>query len=393
MPLRQSNRFPHVQSTAQEHPHGFRADWDRLLRTAPDRRRLLRWLGAGGATTLPLLGCGGGGTADTDSALPASSTATVDTRFFANLSVTGERVFAQAVSTTDSAAVFAFAEQAYPTVFPAGSTTQSATEYLFRFYANTGNYIGVTADSVYVLGPITAQTLVNVGTVAQVLALASGSTVTSCSTIPAETAGPYPGDGTNSNSTGVANALTLSGIVRSDIRSSIAGATGVATGVPLTVRLKLVNTSASCANLAGYAVYLWHCDALGRYSMYSSGATSENYLRGVQVADAAGEVSFTTVFPGCYSGRWPHIHFEVFRSVAQATSGNNDIRTSQLAFAQEICAAVYATSGYTGSAGNLAQISLASDNIFSDGFSLQMASVTGSVSAGYQATLQVGVAG
>src|SRR5262245_52549372 len=55
-----------------------------------------------------------------------------------------------------------------------------------------------------------------------------------CSTIPQETAGPFPGDGTNG-----ANALALSGIVRSDIRSSIGGAAGVAAGVPLALRLTL----------------------------------------------------------------------------------------------------------------------------------------------------------
>src|SRR6185369_5639030 len=113
-----------------------------------------------------------------------------------------------------------------------------------------------------------------------------------------ETAGPYPADGSNAN----LNALALSGIVRSDIRSSIAGATGVAAGVALTVRLALVNTNGSCADLAGYAVYLWHCDRDGQYSLYSAGVTGENYLRGVQVSDSDGMVSFTTIFPGCYSG-------------------------------------------------------------------------------------------
>ena len=219
------------------------------------------------------------------------------------------------------------------------------------------------------------------------------TTVGNCSTIPAETAGPYPGDGTNSNSSGVANALLLSGIVRSDIRSSIGSASGTAAGVPLTVTLTLVNTSASCAVLAGYAVYLWHCDAGGNYSMYSSSVVNQNYLRGVQVSDGTGQLTFTTIVPGCYSGRWPHIHFEVFRTLAEATGGTNDVRTSQLALPQAVCETVYAQSGYSGSAANLAAISLGSDNIFSDGVSLQMATVTGSVSAGYAATLQVGVAG
>ncbi len=224
----------------------------------------------------------------------------------------------------------------------------------------------------------------------------TGTTTTtstgSCSVIPEETAGPYPGDGSNSSSGGIANALALSGIVRSDIRTSVAGATGAAAGVPLTVKLQLVNTSGSCASLEGYAIYLWHCDALGRYSMYSSGVTAENYLRGVQATDASGVATFTTIVPGCYSGRWPHIHFEVYRSTTTATQYSNKLKTSQLAMPQAVCQAVYAGSGYSGSAANLAAVSLASDNIFSDGYATQLATVTGDATSGYVATLQVGIA-
>lgn len=224
----------------------------------------------------------------------------------------------------------------------------------------------------------------------------TGSTTTpgTCSVIPAETGGPYPGDGTNSNGSGIANALTLSGIVRSDIRSSIVGSSAVAAGVPLTVTLKLVNTGASCASLAGYAVYLWHCTREGGYSMYSSGITGENYLRGVQVSDANGEVTFTTIVPGCYSGRWPHIHFEVFSSVAAATTlpAGDAVRTSQLALPKAMCDTVYATSGYSASVSNLANISLSSDNVFgNDSAAQQMPTVSGSVATGYVASLTVGV--
>lgn len=223
----------------------------------------------------------------------------------------------------------------------------------------------------------------------------SGTTGTtgdgSCSQIPNETAGPYPGDGTNSNASGVANVLTQSGIVRSDITGSFGGASGTASGIPLTLRLQIVNSARSCASLAGFAVYVWHADALGRYSMYSSGATGANYLRGVQVTDSSGYVTFTSIFPGCYDGRWPHIHFEIFPSLASATSGSNDIKTSQLALPQSVCQAVYADAAYSGSASNLSRVSLASDNVFSDGSGLQLASVNGSNSAGYVATLTVGV--
>jgi protocatechuate 3,4-dioxygenase beta subunit len=219
-----------------------------------------------------------------------------------------------------------------------------------------------------------------------------GTTTTGCSVIPAETEGPYPGDGSNSASGSIANVLALSGVVRSDIRASIAGASGVATGVPLQVIIELVNTNASCADLSGYAIYLWHCDALGRYSMYSSGVTGENYLRGVQATGSDGTATFQTVYPGCYAGRVPHMHFEIYRSTNTATNWNNKLRTSQLCFPSDVNTAVYATSGYGSSAANNNAISLTSDGIFSDGYTTQLATVTGSVSAGYVATLRVGIA-
>ena len=148
------------------------------------------------------------------------------------------------------------------------------------------------------------------------------TTVSSCALIPEETAGPYPGDGTNTANGSVVNVLTQSGVLRSDIRSSFGTLSGTAGGVPLTVALKLVNSANSCANLTGYAVYLWHCTREGEYSLYAATLGNQNYLRGVQVSDSSGLVSFTTIFPGCYSGRWPHIHFEVYQSLALATSGS-----------------------------------------------------------------------
>lgn len=216
----------------------------------------------------------------------------------------------------------------------------------------------------------------------------------SCSVIPSETAGPYPGDGTNSNSSGTVNVLTMSGIVRSDIRSSFGDyGDNEAPGIPMTVTLKLVDTGSSCASLEGYAIYLWHCDRSGSYSLYSSGATDENYLRGVQVTDANGEVTFTTIFPACYSGRWPHMHFEIFTSIDTATSGNSDVKTSQLAIPEDICNQVYGVAtGYDQSVSNLAQLSLSTDGIFGDDDAeYQLATVTGSNSAGYAATLTVGI--
>src|SRR3954470_15819689 len=150
-----------------------------------------------------------------------------------------------------------------------------------------------------------------------------GTGNSSCTKINEETAGPYPGDASNGP-----NVLNQTGVVRTDIRSSFAGLSGTASGVPLDIELTIVGAS-TCAPLANYAVYLWHCDALGRYSLYSSGATNQNYLRGVQAADANGKVTFTSIYPGCYAGRWPHIHFEVYPSLAAATNVANKIATSE----------------------------------------------------------------
>ncbi|WP_020652087.1 dioxygenase family protein [Massilia niastensis] len=219
----------------------------------------------------------------------------------------------------------------------------------------------------------------------------TGSTSAACAVIPEETGGPYPGDGSNRNANGVANALILSGIVRSDIRTSVAGASGTAPGVPLTIRLQLVNVVSDCAPATGAAVYLWHCTREGGYSMYSSGITNENYLRGVQEADSQGLVTFTTIFPGCYDGRMPHVHFEVYPTLAKANSASNRIKTSQFTFPMASLNEAYTASGYGTSASNLARISYATDNVFSDGTALQMASVTGNASQGYVATITVGV--
>jgi hypothetical protein len=130
----------------------------------------------------------------------------------------------------------------------------------------------------------------------------------------------------------------------------------------------------------------------GRYSLYSSGVTDQNYLRGVQGADADGNLAFTTVFPGCYDGRMPHVHFEVYRSLAQSASADNRIKTSQFTFTMATLNEVYATTGYGSSASNLARISYASDNVFSDGYSLQLGSMSGNAANGYVVALTVAVA-
>lgn len=216
-----------------------------------------------------------------------------------------------------------------------------------------------------------------------------------CVADPAETNGPYPADGTNTSSGSTSNVLTVSGVVRSDVRSSFIGSTTTATGVELELTLTVVDSNSSCAALSGYAVYIWLCDANGDYSLYT--LPKESYLRGVQVTDANGQVTFTAIFPGCYMGRWPHIHFEVYSSLSYATSQRYAVLTSQLAMPEDVCDTVYAdTSLYPQSATNMARVTLSSDNVFNTSTSAQLAqqtpTLTGSVSAGYKATATIGIA-
>jgi protocatechuate 3,4-dioxygenase beta subunit len=215
----------------------------------------------------------------------------------------------------------------------------------------------------------------------------TGAANTTCETIPDETAGPFPGDGSNGP-----NALTESGIVRSDITSSFGSSTTTAPGVPLTINLVILDQSNGCKALAGAAVYVWHCTRDGKYSMYSQGVTNENFLRGVQATDASGRATFKSIFPGAYSGRWPHIHFEVYPSLAKATAASNKIATSQIALPEAACNAAYATSGYEASVGNMKQTSLAGDNVFrDDGGVRQLPTITGSPTAGFTIELSVPV--
>jgi len=215
------------------------------------------------------------------------------------------------------------------------------------------------------------------------VAASSGSAL---EVIPEETAGPYPGDGSNGP-----NVLSETEIVRSDIRSSFGSSTTTAEGVPATISLTLVDANGG-APLPGAAVYLWHCDANGLYSLYSQGATNENYLRGVQAADGNGVVTFTSVFPACYAGRWPHIHYEVYPTLADATTASNLLATSQLALTKEASATVYASDLYPQSTQNLAQVSLATDMVFSDGAALETPTITGSVADGYKIALTAAIA-
>ncbi|MEV4345882.1 intradiol ring-cleavage dioxygenase [Actinoplanes sp. NPDC049596] len=170
--------------------------------------------------------------------------------------------------------------------------------------------------------------------------------------------------------------LARSGIVRSDIRWGFGTATGVAKGVPLTIRLRLISAT-SGRPLSGHALYLWHGDRDGAYSLYSPGLAGQNYLRGVQTTDDAGWVTFTSIFPGAYRDQWPHLHFEVQTAALRG----------QIALPGDACSQVYTTAGYEGSRARLT----GADPAGADPHALAMACVTGDLERGFTATRTIGI--
>lgn len=195
-----------------------------------------------------------------------------------------------------------------------------------------------------------------------------------CRLIPTATAGPFP----------LLAFLGTRAAVRSDIRES-------RPGVPLTLNIHLQNIDAGCTPIRNAAVYVWHCDRDGGYSGYSNGSNGDHrggtFLRGIQMSDEQGRVSFTTIFPGWYPGRITHIHFQVYLPDAK---GGRAAATSQMAFPDDIVRSVYATSAYPRGQ-NSSVRDIADDGLFSGDGRLQTATVSGSVTGGLTASLNVGI--
>lgn len=194
---------------------------------------------------------------------------------------------------------------------------------------------------------------------------------TVCTLIPSETAGPFPLDLTEN-----------SFYFRQDIRET-------QTGVPLKLKLK-INGIGNCGVMQNVRVNIWHCSRVGLYSGYSNGMNAGQagltYLRGYQYTDVNGEVEFLTAFPGWYNGRICHIHFQVYVSSAYSA-------VSQLSFDIATKNALYAANPtlYPNGADPL---SFSGDNIFSNGYALQLATLTPNATiGGYESYLEVGVQG
>lgn len=194
-----------------------------------------------------------------------------------------------------------------------------------------------------------------------------------CVLIPEETAGPYP----------LSSVLSNTALIRSNITES-------RDGVPLTIQLKIQDYSSNCAPATGIVVYLWHCDKDGLYSGYNQpggNTLGQTFMRGIQTSDSNGLVAFQTIYPGWYSGRITHVHFQVFRQSATGTL----IATSQFAFPAEVTTAVYNSTLYSSRGQNTSVRNFSEDNVFNDTTEYQMPTLSGSVADGYVATMVVNI--
>lgn len=194
----------------------------------------------------------------------------------------------------------------------------------------------------------------------------NGNSASNCAVTSSETAGPFP-------------TKVPANFVRKDIRDD-------RTGVAMSMAITIKNASSSCTALAGAIVDVWHCDKDGYYSEYggtgmqSVNFTSVDFLRGRQTTDANGLVNFTSIFPGWYSGRAPHIHVHVYNSAGKS------LLVTQIAFPYATSNTVYTTAQANGYTRGQQDTLNERDNVFSDGFTNELATVSGSVSAGYALT-------
>lgn len=132
---------------------------------------------------------------------------------------------------------------------------------------------------------------------------------------------------------------------RSDVRTNTS--TGaIQNGFPLKLTINVSKLNGTTAPVvSGAKVDIWHCNAAGLYSGVSANNTvGQNFLRGYQTTNSAGNVSFTSVYPGWYSGRTVHIHFRVRLYTGTALTYNF---VSQLYFNETITNQVYAATPYS----------------------------------------------
>jgi protocatechuate 3,4-dioxygenase beta subunit len=199
--------------------------------------------------------------------------------------------------------------------------------------------------------------------------ITEGGTNTDCVSTASETEGPFP----------IHDPASLKRV----------NIIGDRSGVDLDIEITILNKNESCAPLEGAYVDIWHCDKDGYYSEYGGTTmqqvdyTSNHFLRGRQVADSNGKVAFTSIFPGWYQSRATHIHVHVY------DSSGNSLLVTQIAFPEGSSSAVVqvnAATSYGYTKGMSGYTYNASDNVFRDGVSTEMSSISGSISAGFSLT-------
>ena len=337
------------------------------------RRQALGAFGALGA--LAVAACGGG-SSDSSSSSGSTTTASTDATL-SGLTVSSGTLsptFASGTTSyTVSVANTVTSITLTPTVNASGASVKVAGTAVTSGSASASQALSVGTNTISIVVTAADGSTTDTYTVTATRAAATAGT---CTLTATETDGPYP----------LYAILTNSILTRQDITEG-------KTGVPLTLTITLQDLSNGCTPISGAGIYIWHCDKDGVYSGYATstnaGSTSTTFLRGVQVTDSNGQVTFTTIYPGWYAGRITHIHAQVYLndSLVQGTA----VATTQLAFPVDITTAVYDSSLYT-KGQNTSVTSFAADNVFSDGTSTEMLTLSGDTTNGYAATMTISIA-
>jgi protocatechuate 3,4-dioxygenase beta subunit len=193
-----------------------------------------------------------------------------------------------------------------------------------------------------------------------------------CVLIPQETAGPYPLDLSQN-----------SAMFRQDITEGKAG-------LPMNLKLTVVNINDNCKPMPDLRIDVWHCDKDGYYSGYTNSGylgnqnnAGKTFCRGIQITNSIGEVFFKTIYPGWYMGRVQHIHFQVFVN-SRLTA------TSQLCFPEDENTYVNNQPGYSAHGQNSTKNT--NDNVFSDGIQYQLTTLSKDPNTGeYNGELIIGI--
>jgi protocatechuate 3,4-dioxygenase beta subunit len=200
----------------------------------------------------------------------------------------------------------------------------------------------------------------------------TSGTTASCVLTPELTVGPYFVD---------------EKLNRSDLTTNTTD-TNVLNATPLTLTMTIMEyASSGCSALVGAQVDIWHADAAGIYSDESvENTTGQTFLRGYQLTDANGAVTFKTVVPGWYSGRTIHIHVMI-RTLSSSGFVLTEF-TTQLFFDQTLLNALTTTVSPYSSRG-VPDTTNAQDSIYSSATQLTLTNATSG--GGYTASITLGV--